>query len=203
MGEIKWQAASKRYTERQIVSSIPVYHPAGNSPSSQFMMFPPGSNSSSINYSFLPLNPTLFLSFTSMFMLKILRFFFHIPELHPNHNRILSQSQIPELNEHPNLGTHAAFALFPPTSSCSVQLDGVPLATPPPPSLCKQITRIIENMISIFFCLYLHYGWRVGALMKFKDKWRPRYLVFLLSSTPFPFLLRQRLGWRIYYSISR
>lgn len=39
-------------------------------------------------------------------------------------------------------------------------------------SLCKQITRIRENTISIFLCLYLHYGACVGALMKLKDKWR-------------------------------
>lgn len=30
-------------------------------------------------------------------------------------------------------------------------------------SLCKQITRIRENMISIFLCLYLHYGACVGS----------------------------------------
>lgn len=37
-------------------------------------------------------------------------------------------------------------------------------------SLCKQITRIRENMISIFLCLYLHYGAAcVGALMKLRQ----------------------------------
>lgn len=42
-----------------------------------------------------------------------------------------------------------------------------------PPSLCKQITGIRGNMISIFLCLYLHYGACVGSLMKFKDKCIP------------------------------
>lgn len=65
MGEIKWQPVSERYTERQIPSSSAVYHPADNSALSEFMMFPLDSNSSSINYSFLPLNPSLFVSFIS------------------------------------------------------------------------------------------------------------------------------------------
>lgn len=65
MEEIKWQPVSERYTERQILSSGAVYHPADNSTSSEFMMLPLHSNSSSINYSFLPLNPSLFVSFIS------------------------------------------------------------------------------------------------------------------------------------------
>ena len=65
MEEIKWQPASERYTERQIPSSSAVYHPADNSALTQFMMFPLVSNSSFINYSFLPLNPTLFVGFIS------------------------------------------------------------------------------------------------------------------------------------------
>lgn len=41
-------------------------------------------------------------------------------------------------------------------------------------SLCKQITRIRGNMISIFLCMYLHESAGVGALMNLKDKWSPR-----------------------------
>lgn len=70
MEEIKWQPASELYTERQIPSNSAVYHPADNSALSEFMMFPLVSNSSSINYSFLPLNPSLFVSFISKVRMK-------------------------------------------------------------------------------------------------------------------------------------
>lgn len=70
MEEIKWQAASERYTERQIPSSGAVYHPADNNGVSEFMMFPLVSNSSFINYSFLRLNPSLFVSFISKVRMK-------------------------------------------------------------------------------------------------------------------------------------
>lgn len=62
MEEIKWQPVSERYTERQIPSNAAVYHPPDNSGLSQFMMFPLGSNLSSINFSFPPVNPSLFVS---------------------------------------------------------------------------------------------------------------------------------------------
>lgn len=70
MEEIKWQPVSKRYTERQIPSSSAVYHPADNSTVSEFMMFPLVSNSSFINYSLLPLNPSLFVSFIRKVRMK-------------------------------------------------------------------------------------------------------------------------------------
>lgn len=74
MEEIKWQPVSERYTERQILSNSTVYHPADNSALSEFMMFPLVSYSSSINYSFLLLNPSLFVSFIT----KVRTFFFFL-----------------------------------------------------------------------------------------------------------------------------
>lgn len=62
MEEIKWQPVSERYTERQIPSNAAVYHPPDNSGLSQFMMFPLDSDLSSINFSFPPVNPSLFVS---------------------------------------------------------------------------------------------------------------------------------------------
>lgn len=70
MEEIKWQPVSERYTERQIPSNSAVYHPADNSALSEFMMFPLVSNSSFINYSFLPPNPSLFVSFITKVRMK-------------------------------------------------------------------------------------------------------------------------------------
>lgn len=75
MGEIKWQPGSERYTERQILSSGPVYHRAGTSPLSQFMMFAPVLNSSSINYSFLPFDPSRFVPFIGKVRLKNLDYY--------------------------------------------------------------------------------------------------------------------------------
>lgn len=62
MGEIKWQPVSERYTGRQIPFNAAVYHPPDNSGLSEFMMFPLDSNLSSINFSFPPVNPSLFVS---------------------------------------------------------------------------------------------------------------------------------------------
>lgn len=204
-------------------------------------MFAPFSNSSSINYPFLLVNPSLFVPFIGKVMLEkyvifffivivykaidmtlwsrriwfnslpitiflvgnlnlnkeflfafyydyydyFIFFFLRIISLKISWISISTTSKFHHRNKiHRNekkriqtkQGPGAVFStllyLFPPRPGlCSwTESHSQP---PHPQSLCKQITRVRENMISIFLRLYLHYGSRAGALMKFKDEWRP------------------------------
>lgn len=110
--------------------------------------------------------------------------FSNVLKLHLYHSCLLPREQIPsgrkkkKKRKIQNLqGTYVVFSLLPylsPPGPGPCRWTESHSWAPHPPSLCKQITWIRENKISIFFRLYLHCCSRAGALMKFKDEWRPR-----------------------------